>query len=169
MKYYCVYYGFLWKNRHYSVTSFLFLHFTEKKTHFCKVCNIRFSGQLNRHERTITHQQRVMRIESKGKSNYYLLIVQIQWPFFFLILWFPLINKYYKHQFVCIKSRTTLNFKGYRYMPFESTFKALKPDNFAFYLLLIASFSFDMWITQFYLVVFVKQENFCPLCLDLCS
>ena len=42
-------------------------------------------------------------------------------------------------------NRLKLNFGGY--MTFESTFKVLKPDNYAFYLLQIASF--DRLITQF--------------------
>ena len=47
-------------------------------------------------------------------------------------------------------------------MTSESSFKALKLDNFAFYLLLIASF--DMWITHFYGLFFLlKQEKFWPL------
>ena len=69
-----------------------------------------------------------------------------------------------KNQF----SRLILNVWGC--MTFESTFKVLKPDNFAFYLLQIACF--DRWITQFCVLLtfsFKYEKNFWPQYLNFCT
>ena len=75
---------------------------------------------------------------------------------------------YCQNQFVCIiLSRLQLNFG--EYLTFESNFKALKPDNFAFYWIQIVRF--DRWITQFCIsfvfLVYVKVNSVQEAC-DKC-
>ena len=72
---------------------------------------------------------------------------------------------YCQNQFVCIiLSRLQLNFG--EYLTFESNFKALKPDNFAFYWIQIVRF--DRWITQFCIsfvfLVYVKVNSVQEAC-----
>ena len=73
--------------------------------------------------------------DDKRECSYH--IVKIQWPRIFTSF-FPLIIVL-RHQFVCIKQASIEFLK-------LTTFKALKPENFVFYLMQIASF--DRWITQ---------------------
>ena len=55
-------------------------------------------------------------------------------------------------------------------MTFESTFKALKTDNFAFYLMQIASFETQVRPTQFMVIpLLLSEEIFWLLYLNFCT